>query len=480
MALGDILTNVVSQQSAEEFDFLGAMQKGAQIGKLKADTDRQKAEMELQKDKLAAGRFDLSFNILNRVARSSLQIAPGVAKAALQTNESAGLGLNPDLINALSRDTDIRKNFLAGSTQLGRPKTRQEQEAMLLKMGDLYDANELFSVVKEDAKMQADVAAQQATLEANRLRTEQKRQDDLQKMFQTQYNKAQDKVIKIMQAPKAKDRKVALDGALTAAKQIRKDFQKKYIESGGDLSQTDLRIVANSMIRGIAKAFNSGALTDADVNSIAQLGGFKGITDQFNEDYITGDVSIAKLNQIAMVLANSARAHNKDMASRERSAREAISLPASVRYTDQMRAELLEGSGVAGQTNLYYGSNDLDLLNSGSFFYLDDRGTPIGEGIVEINGVPMEELQNSFGTKNTKATMQVYNQMISAARNTDLSDPAKLGEAEGFLSERVKSGTMSPKTKALLLKQMQAASKNVKESAKQYNTFRGRTQEGDQ
>lgn len=134
------------------------------------------------------------------------------------------------------------------------------------------------------------------------------------------------------------DKRSAIRTAVDSLTQVQRD-----IAAGKKASSIDFNVAA----RGLAKAFNSGAMTDEDVNDFKRLSGVEDITDANIKKYLTGGAPKEAVTALMKIAERSAANLDRQAKTVEEGFRSRLTL-----FPDQKRAEEASGLKSYGQPTL--------------------------------------------------------------------------------------------------------------------------------
>lgn len=287
-----------AQQSAEKGigDVAGSISTGMQIGLKIQRVQQQREQIEAQKRELMLTKVDRfsqaverGTNIKDPPARNAFfknylpkmrdfmgltEMFPDTAIQLIQSSPA----LQAEFVRDRILVQEGKMNAADAVTKWSDPERIAESGGTL---EDFASASQFRE--KQEFRKELQASQQQARLATEQRRTarEEKKAFDvyasnLSKQVDTRFRKIKDQKASV---------RLAYDSLTKVADQI------------GRGEQPD-EIIFNAASRGLAKAFNSGAMSDKDVEDFRRISGIENITEDAVRKWITGGVNIQKVSQL--------------------------------------------------------------------------------------------------------------------------------------------------------------------------------------
>jgi hypothetical protein len=255
------------------------VQAGVQLATAAEQVESAKVALEQQKSDLISKQASTANSLLTNLARAN----PAIAKKMLkQVREKLiNLGADPDIADYTISDDVARKrqiafSQMAASKLTGNPAQAQSYMQGLADLVGFDQASQMFDAEFKRRQQDKQFAIQEARLNKQDKNADKKEEKEYKQALRLSVNQFES-IIK-------KDRE-NLSNIMGAA---------ELLNGEGGIAQSAAR-------RALAKAYNSGALTDADVNDFA---GSKAYADKIVQFLKTGaegtlsDENIKQLNEV--------------------------------------------------------------------------------------------------------------------------------------------------------------------------------------
>ena len=322
--LGSSLQAVQNQDSG----IVSGLQSGVKLAQQVQQIQQSREQLELKKDYALAAKYNSAMNSVQTLGKIPPKARKAYIKDFLKPRlEQFGFNASDAFFNGLQDDSfDVGKALesvneygleFKNSLQTGQPLSDRAKELMGIMQPWMETGQMPTQWLREEQQQQVKLRSQELAgqarerrLEGTQQRFETRETRRGQERF-TDFTKSLASEVRTKFTPIEKS-KVAIRNGHSSLQKIVTDIQ-----GGKKPSSIDFNVAA----RGLAKAFNSGAMSDVDVADFKNLTGIQEITEDKINKWVTGNVNTtavgsllgiaqrsgANLDQQAQTLAQSFR-----------------------------------------------------------------------------------------------------------------------------------------------------------------------------